>query len=189
MEENEYLRAFEEKLQSELLALCTSYKMLDGVLLDGDDIEARWENLALDYVADAVAQINEYPAVAVAWAGYLGAAVAHQWDSNWEEHCDDAYRDYYGAQGFDDMDEHILYEIIGLSPENDDAKNFEELMRRLAYAALNFIRHEDISPQSPMAYYTFARTAKILYRLGAAVELKRLGYNKVKVDTSNSETV
>lgn len=185
MEENEYLRAFEAKLQNELLTLATSYRMLDGVLLDGDDIEARWEALALDYVADAVSQINEYPAVAVAWAGYLGAAVAHQWDDAWDEHSSDAYKDYYGANGFDDMDEHILFDIIGLSPESEDAKNFEELMRRLAYAALNFIRHEDISPQSPMAYYTFARTAKILYRIGAAVELKRLGYSKVKVDAGN----
>ena len=81
MDENiEYLRNFEKRLQDELLRLCTSYKVLDGVLLSSQDVDDRWEALALDYMSDAVSQINEYPAVAVAWAGYMGMAVANLWD-------------------------------------------------------------------------------------------------------------
>jgi hypothetical protein len=33
-----------------------------------------------------------------------------------------------------------------------------------------------------MAYYTFARTVKVMYRIGAAIELRRLGYKYEKVD-------
>ena len=33
MEQTEYLRDYEKRLQNELLKLCTNYKMLDGVLL------------------------------------------------------------------------------------------------------------------------------------------------------------
>ena len=87
MEQTEYLRDYEKRLQNELLKLCTNYKMLDGVLLSSEDVEGRWEAIALDYMADAVTQINQYPTVAVAWAGYLGMAVANFWDKDWGLHC------------------------------------------------------------------------------------------------------
>ena len=178
----EYLREFESRIQNELLKLCTSYKFLEGSLLSSEDVEARWEALSLDYIADAVAQINEYPAVAVAWAGYMGMAVAHRWDDNWELYSNEEYRALYGENGFDDMDEHILRDIVGLPLDSQEAKNIEEMLRRCAYSLLSLIRHENIEPQSPMAYYTFARAAKVMYRIGAAMELKRLGYKFEKVD-------
>lgn len=179
-----YLTEFEERTRESMLALCTEYGMLDGEQLLPDDVDARWEVLALDYMADAVSQINEYPAVAVAWAGYLGMAVAHQWDTAWEEHRNDEYKSYYGANGFDDMDEHILNDILGLPLDCDETKKAEEVLRRCAYSALTIIRHENIEPQSPLAYYTFARTVKTMYRIGASMELRRLGYKREKVNIS-----
>ena len=38
------------------------------------------------------------------------------------------------------------------------------------------IRHEHIEPQSPMAFHIFSRACKVMYRIGAAIELKRMGY-------------
>ena len=46
MEYKDYLAAFEQKLQNELLKLCTTCKMLDGVLLATDDIDEHWNKLA-----------------------------------------------------------------------------------------------------------------------------------------------
>ena len=43
-------------------------------------------------------------------------------------------------------------------------------------AAVTLIRREQIEPQSPMAFHVFARAVKVMYRIGAALELKRLGY-------------
>lgn len=180
--ETEYLRNYEKRLQEELLKLCTQYKLLDGVLLSSEDVDARWEALALDYMADAVSQINQYPTVAVAWAGYLGMAVARQWDTSWELCCNAAYKSYYGKDGFDDMDENIVQNILGLPLNAPRVVELEEMMRRCAYAALTMIRRENIEPQSPMAYYTFARTVKVMYRTFAAVELKHLGYKFEKID-------
>lgn len=182
MENTEYLQNFEKRLQDEMLKLCTEYKMLDGVLLQSDDVEARWEDLALDYIADAVSQINEYPTVAVAWAGYMGMAVANQWDRNWEKHSHDEYKTLYGNDGFDDMDEHIVRDILELSLDSQAAKDIEAMMRRCAYSAHSILRHENVEPQSIMAYYIFARVVKVMYRIGAAVELRRLGYKYEKVD-------
>ena len=70
--DTEYLNYFEEKLQQELLRLCTNYGVLGGTLLATDDIDARWNDLAPEYMADAVQQIRDYPIVSVAWAAYLG---------------------------------------------------------------------------------------------------------------------
>lgn len=88
----EYLNNFEEKLQQELLHLCTNYGMLDGTLLAADDIDNRWHDLAPEYVADAVGQIRDYPVVSVAWAAYLGLGVAFGWDEDWEYYAQASYQ-------------------------------------------------------------------------------------------------
>lgn len=171
-----FLNRFEEKMQNELLRLCTSRGMLSGTLLATDDVDDRWNVLAPEYVADAVGQIADYPTVSVAWAGYLGLAVAHGWDSNWEACVRTEYRQYYGTQGFDDMDEHIVQQVLGLSLESKEAKDIEAMLRSCAQTAVTLIRREQIEPQSPMAFHVFARAIKVMYRIGAALELKRLGY-------------
>ena len=171
-----FLNRFEEKMQNELLRLCTSRGMLSGTLLATDDVDDRWNVLAPEYVADAVGQIADYPTVSVAWAGYLGLAVAHGWDSNWEACVRTEYRQYYGTQGFDDMDEHIVQQVLGLSLESKEAKELEAMLRSCAQTAVTLIRREQIEPQSPMAFHVFARAIKVMYRIGAALELKRLGY-------------
>ncbi|MBR5841566.1 MAG: hypothetical protein IKY64_02985 [Bacteroidaceae bacterium] len=171
-----FLNRFEEKIQGELLRVCTSQRMLSGTLLATDDISGFWDTLAPEYVADAVGQIADYPTVSIAWAGYLGLAVAHGWDKNWQECLKTPYKAYYGEQGFDDMDEHIVQHVLGLSLESKEAKALEGVIRSCAQTAVTLIRREQIEPQSAMAFHVFARAIKVMYRIGAALELKRLGY-------------
>ena len=179
---NIYLDRFEKKLQEDLLRLCTSYHMLDGVLLSTEDIDIHWDKLAPEYMADAVPQIADYPTVSVAWAAYLGLAIAYGWDKDWKSCMDASYTSYYGEQGFDDMDEHIAFNVLGLLRDGYEAKQLEKVIRHCGESAVSAIRHEHIEPQSPMAFHVFARTCKIMYRLGAAMELKRLGYKFEKVE-------
>ena len=171
-----FLNRFEEKILGELLRVCTSQRMLSGTLLATDDISDHWDTLAPEYVADAVGQIADYPTVSIAWAGYLGLAVAHGWDKNWQECLNTPYKAYYGEQGFDDMDEHIVQHVLGLSLDSKEAKALEGVIRSCAQTAVTLIRREQIEPQSPMAFHVFARAIKVMYRVGAALELKRLGY-------------
>lgn len=180
-----YLENFENCLMNELLKLCTQYKALEGTLLSTEDIDARWHDYAPEYVADAVPNIADYPTVAIAWAGYVGMAVAHLWDSDWESHCKDGYKSLYGHAGFDDMDENIVSNVIGFHLESQEAKNIEQMMRRLGETALTLIRRENIEPQSPMAFHAYARAIKVMYRIGAAIELKRLGYKFEQVNLPN----
>ena len=179
-----YLENFESRLMNELLKLCTQYKALEGTLLSTEDIDARWHEIAPEYVADAVPNIADYPTVAIAWAGYVGMAVAHLWDEDWAAHCKDEYKSLYGPAGFDDMDENIVQKILGFHLESQEAKNIEQMMRRLGETALTLIRRENIEPQSPMAFHAFARAIKVMFRIGAALELKRLGYKFDKVNVS-----
>ena len=180
-----YLENFESRIMDELLRLCTQYKVLEGTLLATDDIDARWQEYAPEYVADAVPNIADYPTVAIAWAGYLGMAVAHLWDGDWGANSKKEYRSFYGAQGFDDMDEHIVRDIIGFHLESQEAKSIEQMMRRLGESALTLIRRENIEPQSPMAFHVYARAIKVMYKIGAAIELKRLGYKFEQVNLPN----
>ena len=171
-----FLNRFEEKIQAELLRICTSHGLLGGVLLATDDVTDHWDVLAPEYVADAVGQIADYPIVSVAWAGYLGLAIVHGWDKNWQACSRASYTSYYGSQGFDDMDEHIVQHVLGLSLESKEASQLEAVIRSCAQTAVTLIRREQIEPQSPMAFHVFARAVKVMYRIGASLELKRLGY-------------
>ena len=183
MEQTEYFDTFENNLLTELLKSCTSQGALSGTLLASDDIDERWKVYAPEYMADAVPQVNAYPAAAIAWAGYVGMAVANLWDGNWEQYAEEPYTALHGKAGFDDMDEHIVEQILGLPLDSEEAAKIEAIMRSCAHTAMTFIRREDTEAQSTKAFYIFARATRVLFRIGAAIELHRLGYKfeKVKV--------
>lgn len=138
--------------------------------------------LAPEYVADAVEQIRDYPVVSVAWAAYLGLGVAFCWDEDWEASAQASYQSYYGEQGFDDMDEHIVRDLLGLSLDGEEARRLEDIIRRCGQTTVGLIRHEQIEPQSPLAFHVFARACRTMFRIGVAIELKRLGYKFEKVE-------
>lgn len=179
---SDYLSSFEEKVNSELINLCSSYITIDGLLPSSQDVEQRWAALAPEYMVDAVPLISEYPTVSIAWAGYLGMGVAHDWDEDWEEYHNRPYKEFYGSAGFDDLDENVVENILGLPIDSQEAADIEAMMRRLAQHALSMLRHENIEPQSRTAFYAYSRVLNVMYRLGANIELLRLGYVCKKVN-------
>lgn len=181
----QYLIRFEEKMQDDLLRLATSRSMLKGVLLATEDIDEQWNILAPEYMGDAVPQIAHYPTVSVAWAAYLGMAIAYGWDADWETFLKMPYQSYYGEQGFDDMDEHIVRDLLRIPLDSRTAKELEETIRQCGEKAVDLIRYEQIPPQSEMAFHVFARACKAMYKIGAAIQLKRMGYNFEKVNLGN----
>ena len=182
MELKEYLDNFEEKLQQEILRLCKNYRFLDGTLLATDDIDNYWQVIAPEYLADAVEQVQDYPTVSVAWAAYIGIAVAYGWDINWDAISKAKYKDFYGEQGFDDMDEHLIRDVVGIPLDSEEAKDIEEIIRRCAQKTIDLIRHDQIEPQSPVASHVFTSAVRVMYRTGAAIQLKRVGYKSEQVN-------
>jgi hypothetical protein len=47
------------------------------------------------------------------------------------------------------------------------------------------IRFEQVPPQSEMAFHVFSRACRVMFRTGAAIQLKRMGYNFEKVNVGN----
>ena len=175
--ENKFYEEFENSLEQELLRLCTSLGKLSSAILCTDDLDAVWREFAPSYMSDAVSQIAEFPEAATAWAGYLGMAVAHNWDEDWAAHNGDSYESYYGSRGFDDMDDHIVRDILGFSLDSTEAKEIVNIMMACTQAAIGKIKRENVEPSSKKAFYIFASTVKVMFRIGASLELKRLGYS------------
>ena len=187
MEENtQYYDTYEENLQREILKMCTSLGMLDGELLSSEDIDQKWKEWAPEHIAEVLPEVNTYPDFAIACAGYAGMAVAAWWDQDWGRHHSEKYEALHGPRGFDDMDEHIVRNILGLKLDSVEAKQIMNILLCCAQKATTFIRHEQIEHQTVKAFHIFARTVKVMYRTGASIELKRLGYKFQKVDLSRS---
>lgn len=186
MDKEKYLDYFEKVLEQGLLKICKSSKVLDdscqvdGKAFVSPDIEQVWERFVKDYVGDAVENFNEFPDAAIGFAGFLGMAVAHNWDEDWESHRKDAYPAYYGLRGFDDMDDHIVSDVLKL--DESDSAFFVSLMKSLSMAVQVLLRREQIETQTDMGFYALVRSYGAMFRVGAAVELFRLGYRKSAVD-------
>ena len=143
MKDTELYDRYERTLEDGLVKICRGAGLVGDMLLRSDDIDARWDDYIKDYVADAVENFNIYPEAAISWAGFLGIAVAHWWDADWQGHKDDPYRSFYGTRGWDDMDEHVLRDLLGLKLDS---------------------------------------SYSVLYRIGAGIELQRLGYKAVPIN-------
>lgn len=180
MEDSLYYTMFQDRLEKDLLKICTEREMLEGILLQSQDIDDKWNALAPEYMADGVKEIAAYPTVSVAWAAYIGMAVACWWNRDWNRLKNQPYSALLGPNGFDDMDDHIMSDILGLIPGSVETAGINETIRVCADAAVAHIRQEHIEPQSPRAFYVYARTVQSMFRIGAAMELYRLGYEMRK---------
>lgn len=169
--------AFEDRLCSELVKLCTEKGMMSGQLLHSDDIDGKWGEFARDYMADAVHNYNEYPDVALAWAAYLGMGIAHHWDQNWLANAGNTYSSYFGSRGYDDMDEHIVRDIMGIPLDSDEAAKIAETLSSCSSLIQTLIRHEGFESQSVEAYYALVSSVKVMFRIGESLALSRLGYS------------
>lgn len=176
IDKDEHLDLFQIRLEDELLKLCTSLSVLDGGWLMTPDLEEKWREIAPEYMADAVKEINSYPEVALAWAGYLGMGYAALWDKNWRKHSRDGYSKMLGSRGFDDMDEHIVRDILGYSLDSFEAVKISGVLQSCAQCAIGLIRKESIEGGTNQAFYVLARSVKVMYCAGVSIQLKKLGY-------------
>ena len=187
-QQHELLNKYEEGLRKMVTEFLTQQKELEGQLLEVEELKDKWKSSAPSYMADAVPEIAKYPLVAIAWAMYEGMGAAVLWDKEWNryESVEDFHKMFCEPRGFDEMDEYITEILIGIPLESEEAAKFEDMVRSCAERALSLIRKEQVEAQSVMAFHVFARTTKVMFALGVAVQLRRMGYNYVKV---NAEVV
>lgn len=187
-QQHEVLNRYEEQLRKTLVERLTERHLLDGRLLEVEELNDKWHAAAPSYMADAVPEIAKYPLVAIAWAMYEGMAAAVLWDKEWKryEAVDDLHKMLTAPRGFDCMDEYITEILLTTPLGSPEAEKLEDMVRSTAELALSLIRKEQVEAQSVMAFHVFARTTKVMFETGVAVQLRRMGYNYVKV---NAEVV
>ena len=181
-EDTRDLDRFEQLLEDGLLKICSGAGLLPGELVRNPDLDALWDVYIKDYIADAVVNFNEYPEAALAWAGFLGLGTAWAWDADWQQYKDRPYRKWYGARGWDDMDEHILRDLLGLPLDGDEARKISSVLQSCAVATLGLFRHEQVETDTSLGFYALSRAYTVMYRIGAGIELKRLKYRKVAIN-------
>ena len=181
-ETKDYLHSFELKLTDRLVAIAHDKRFGSEHLYQSEDIEAVWEQITPAYMSDAVPNVAQYPTVAVAWAGYIGMALARWWDKDWTmvTSSNDVYAKLASPRGFDEMDEYIVEQVLGYRLDTDTAQSIEDLMRSMSQAAVDAIRYEQVEPQSELAFHVFARAVRSIFRVGASCQLYRMGYKWVK---------
>ncbi len=167
---------YREDLTQYLLSICTDAGLLKGTLLSSPDIDDAWMRYAPSFYGDAVRNFNAYPEYCLACAGYLGMAVAFLWDRDWAKYMDTPYAFFQGKRGFDDMDDHITDEILR------DRKHSVPAMQSCSANAYHFLMRESPEPGTVEAYKLFLETVGVLFKIGAAIQLCRLGYKFEKVD-------
>ena len=177
MEKVEYYSQFEEKLQEILFKQCKEKGYFGEHLLETEDLNIKWHELAPEYMVSAVPEVASYPRVAVAWAAYLGMGMAAVWDTDWDEYKDkkDLYNVFVTPRGFDYMDEYVVEHFYGMALDSEEYKSLVSFYQDLADIAITMIRKEGFEPQSVDAFQIFARTVKTFYKIGVSVGLKLLG--------------
>lgn len=176
------LTNFEELLEDGLVKVCRNAGLMDEVMTS-PDIDGKWEEFIRDYVADGISNYNSYPDAALGFAAYLGMGVAHHWDGRWEAHRLDTYSSYYGNRGYDNMDDHIVSDILRLSREDTD--KVKQALQCCTAATEALIRHQEIEPQTSTGFYALVRCFSVFFRIGVSIELYRLGYKKEPVNITS----
>jgi hypothetical protein len=137
---------------------------------------------------------------------YIGMAVAKLWDTEWEvmeqreqsdasinsaesrqnstegqiySKLDDLYAYLRDKRGYDSLDEYIREEVLQLT--GVDYTVLEKLVGECASRVYNALMHQHIEPGTKEAFSAYVSCLHQLYLMGAAMQLKRMGYHMTKM--------
>lgn len=154
---------------------------VDEHLPDAPDIEGKWYDIANAYMPDAVRKFNQYPTVVFGWMMYVGMAAAKYWDEDWELYnkVENLYTYLRDRIDFDHMDDYIREKVLLLNPEQ--AQQLQDTVGECAARTNNRLHHLSITPGSEDAYRAVIAALHQLYLMGAAMQLKSMGYHMTKI--------
>ena len=171
------MNEFEEKVHEDLHKFLLSMKEIDERLPECPDVEEKWESIAKAYIPDGVREFHSFPSASLGWMMYTGMAVAKLWDTEWDTYSqlDDLYAYLRDKRGYDTLDEYIREEVLQLT--GVDYNVLEKLVGECASRAYNALMHQRIEPGTKEAFDAYVSCLHQLYLMGAAIQLKRMGYH------------
>ncbi len=173
---------YEAELFTQLFKCCRSRGWLPEKFPESEDINGKWNDISAEFIQDAVREFNSYPLATLAWSAYIGAAVAKWWDKDWDVNSLRGYSSLLGERGFDDMDEHILQDILFYKLGSADAEHLHSVFNTCASEADALLRRSGAEAGTADAFYVFVRTLRVMYRIGAAIQLTVMGYSFQKLN-------
>lgn len=175
------MEIFEEKLHNDLFQYLLSMKEVDQHMPECPDVEEKWKEIAKAYIPDGIREFQDYPSASLGWMMYIGMAVAKMWDTEWEIYSkiEDLYAYMRDKRGYDSMDEYIREELLLL--QGDDYTMLEKVVGECASRVYNALMRQHIEPGTKAAFEAFVACLHQLYLLGAAMQLKRMGYHMTKM--------
>lgn len=175
------MNTFEKTIKEDLHRYLMMEGKVDERLPEAEDIEGQWKAIGEAYLPDGIREFNGYPTVSLGWMMYTGMAVAQMWDEDWQHYStlDNIYTHLRDQRGYDCMDEYILEEILKL--DGDARKNTEHLVAECASRTHNQLHHGHFEPGTRQAFQAYVCALHQLFLMGAAVQLKSLGYKMSKL--------
>lgn len=173
---------FKKILKQNLHQYLLSINEVDERLPECPDVEEKWDVIAQSYIPDGIREFQTFPSASLGWMMYLGMAVAKMWDTEWDIYSkvDDLYVYIRDKRGYDCMDEYIREEILLL--QGTEYTNLEKRVGECASRVYNTLRHQNIEPGTKEAFNGYVDCLHQLYLMGAAMQLKRLGYRMTKMN-------
>lgn len=170
---------FEKKIMDDLHRYLVAEGIVDKKLPECPDLEDLWNQVAKAYLPDGVREFQNYPVTSLGWIMFVGMALANFWDKDWEkyskENGESLYHKLRDAKGYDNMDDYILEDILGIKGEASEKT--AAIVGECASRTLNALQHSGIEPGTKEASLAFIASLHTLYTMGIAMELNRLGYH------------
>ena len=173
--------SIEEKIKKDLHQYLTSIHRVDELLPEAPDIEELWMKVGESYLPDALREFGKYPTVALGWIMFVGMALAKYWDEDWELYSkvEDHYKYLRDRIDFDHMDDYICEKVLLLDAA--DHKALSAIVAECASRTYNLLIHQGLQPGTEEAFRGFVAALHQMYLMGAAIELKALGYHMTRM--------
>ncbi len=154
---------------------------VDERLPEAPDIEALWGKIGESYLPDAIREFNTYPTVALGWVMYVGMAVAKFWDEDWERYQkeEDLYTTLRDKSGFDHLDDYVRGEVLRL--DDAGAEKLQAVVREASARVYGLMCRLNLEPGTESAFRAFVAALHQMYLMGAAMQLRRMGYHMTQL--------
>ena len=181
MQDEQLRYPFEEKFKEDLATYLQEKDLIDKMLPDTPDLEDKWVTIAEAYLPDGMREFATYPTVSLGWMMYIGMALAKYWDEDWELYnkVENLYTYLRDRIDYDHMDDYICEKVLLLSAE--DHQRLASVVGECAARTNSLLHHLGLAPGSPEAFHSYVAALHQLYTMGAAMQLKTMGYHMTKL--------
>lgn len=177
------IKKFEEEIHADLHRFLVAVGQMDEKMPECPDLDELWPQIENSYLPDGIREFTDYPLVSLGWIMFIGMALAKYWDEDWikysEEGGEKLYISLRDARGYDNLDDYVLEDVLGLSKEEQEKES--SIVGECAARVISAIHHSGIEPGTENALRAYKASLHQLYLMGVAMELNALGYHMTAI--------